>query len=52
MAMNTTMWLDKSTQENFQKLVSRGMNFIGPDEGEQACGDVGPGRLVQPEKKI
>jgi len=28
------------------------MNFIGPDEGEQACGDVGPGRLVEPEKII
>ena len=51
-AMNTTMWLDKSTQENFQILVSRGINFIGPDEGEQACGDVGPGRLVEPEKII
>ena len=51
-AMNTTMWLDKSTQENFQTLLSRGMNFIGPDEGEQACGDVGPGRLVEPEKII
>lgn len=51
-AMNTTMWLDKSTQENFQTLVSRGINFIGPDEGEQACGDVGPGRLVEPEKII
>ena len=51
-AMNTTMWLDKSTQENFQTLVSRGMNFIGPAEGEQACGDVGPGRLVEPKKII
>jgi len=51
-AMNTTMWLDKSTQENFQTLVSRGINFIGPDEGEQACGDVGPGRLVEPKKII
>jgi phosphopantothenoylcysteine decarboxylase/phosphopantothenate--cysteine ligase len=51
-AMNTTMWLDKSTQENFQTLASRGLNFIGPDNGEQACGDVGPGRLVEPEKII
>ena len=51
-AMNTTMWLDKSTQDNFKTLVSRGMSFIGPDEGEQACGDVGPGRLVEPEKII
>jgi len=51
-AMNTNMWLDKSTQENFQTLVSRGMSFIGPDEGEQACGDIGPGRLVEPKKII
>ena len=51
-AMNTTMWLDKSTQDNFQTLISRGINFIGPDQGEQACGDVGPGRLVEPEKII
>ena len=51
-AMNATMWLDKSTQDNFQTLISRGMSFIGPDEGEQACGDVGPGRLVEPEKII
>ena len=51
-AMNTNMWLDKSTQDNFQTLISRGINFIGPDQGEQACGDVGPGRLVEPEKII
>ena len=51
-AMNTNMWLDKSTQENFQTLVSRGMSFIGPDEGEQACGDIGPGRLAEPKKII
>ena len=51
-AMNTNMWLDKSTQENFKILVSRGMSFIGPDEGEQACGDIGPGRLAEPKKII
>ena len=51
-AMNTTMWLDKGTQANYQKLLSRGINFIGPDEGEQACGDIGPGRLVEPDKII
>ena len=51
-AMNTTMWLDKSTQANYQTLLSRGMHFIGPDEGEQACGDIGPGRLVEPDKII
>ena len=51
-AMNTTMWLDKGTQANYQTLLSRGINFIGPDEGEQACGDIGHGRLVEPDKII
>ena len=51
-AMNTTMWLDKGTQANYQTLLSRGINLIGPDEGEQACGDIGPGRLVEPDKII
>ena len=51
-AMNTTMWLDKGTQANYQTLLSRGINLIGPDKGEQACGDIGPGRLVEPDKVI
>ena len=51
-AMNSTMWLDKGTQANYQTLLSRGINLIGPDEGEQACGDIGPGRLVEPDKII
>ena len=51
-AMNTTMWLDKGTQANYQTLSSRGINLIGPDKGEQACGDIGPGRLVEPDKII
>ena len=51
-AMNTTMWLDKGTQANYQTLLSRGINLIGPDKGEQACGDIGPGRLVEPDKII
>ena len=51
-AMNTTMWLDEGTQANYRTLLSRGIDFIGPDEGEQACGDIGPGRLVEPDKII
>jgi len=51
-AMNTTMWLDQGTQANYRTLLSRGIDFIGPDEGEQACGDIGPGRLVEPDKII
>ena len=51
-AMNMNMWLDKSTQDNYKILCSRGINFIGPAEGEQACGDIGPGRMVEPEKIV
>ena len=48
-AMNMNMWLDDSTQQNYKTLSSRGISFIGPAEGEQACGDIGPGRMVEPE---
>lgn len=47
-AMNMNMWLDKSTQDNYKTLKSRGIIFIGPAQGEQACGDVGPGRMEEP----
>ena len=47
-AMNMNMWLDESTQENFKILSSREITFIGPAKGEQACGDVGPGRMEEP----
>ena len=51
-AMNMNMWLDNSTQQNYKTLSSRGISFIGPAEGEQACGDIGPGRMVEPENII
>ena len=51
-AMNMNMWLDDSTQQNYKTLSSRGITFIGPEEGEQACGDIGPGRMVEPENII
>ena len=51
-AMNMNMWLDNSTQQNYKTLSSRGISFIGPAEGEQACGDIGPGRMVKPENII
>ena len=47
-AMNMNMWLDQSTQENCTKLSSRSISIIGPADGEQACGDIGPGRMVEP----
>tara|TARA_B100000287_G_scaffold83957_2_gene76620 strand:+ start:2478 stop:3677 length:1200 start_codon:yes stop_codon:yes gene_type:complete len=51
-AMNMNMWLDASTQDNYKVLEKRGITFIGPAQGEQACGDIGPGRLEEPEKII
>ena len=48
-AMNMNMWLDKTTQDNYKKISSRVITFIGPAVGEQACGDVGPGRMVEPD---
>ena len=51
-AMNMNMWLDDSTQNNYKTLLKRGITFIGPAEGEQACGDIGPGRMEEPDKII
>ena len=48
-AMNQQMWAHAATQENIQLLASRGIQIVGPAAGEQACGDVGPGRLLEPE---
>lgn len=47
-AMNQGMWRDAGTQANLKALAGRGATVIGPGEGEQACGDVGPGRLEEP----
>lgn len=51
-AMNKHMWADKATQDNVRTLAQRGVLFIGPDSGEQACGDVGEGRMVDSETII
>jgi phosphopantothenoylcysteine decarboxylase/phosphopantothenate--cysteine ligase len=48
-AMNQKMWTDPSVGENLEVLKSRGMSVIGPGSGSQACGDIGLGRLVEPE---
>ncbi len=48
-AMNKHMWANKAVQANYQLLESRGVRFIGPESGEQACGDVGLGRMSEPE---
>src|SRR2546423_14725475 len=48
-AMNTTMWNHPATQRNLNRLRADGVRIIEPDEGEMACGTVGPGRLSDPD---
>ena len=48
-AMNQQMWRDEATSANIARLVARGVTMVGPAAGEQACGDVGPGRMEEPE---
>jgi|TARA_B110000971_G_scaffold28400_1_gene25435 phosphopantothenoylcysteine decarboxylase/phosphopantothenate--cysteine ligase len=47
-AMNQGMWADQSTQANLATLQQRGFHIFGPAAGEQACGDVGLGRMLEP----
>lgn len=51
-AMNTTMWHHPATQRNIQRLRDAGVHIIEPDEGEMACGTIGPGRLSAPERIV
>jgi len=51
-AMNTTMWHHSATQRNIQNLKEAGVHVIEPDEGEMACGTIGPGRLSAPERIV
>ncbi|MCP4492015.1 MAG: bifunctional phosphopantothenoylcysteine decarboxylase/phosphopantothenate--cysteine ligase CoaBC [Gammaproteobacteria bacterium] len=46
-AMNQQMYLNTATQDNLKSLAGRGTLIWGPDVGEQACGDVGPGRMLE-----
>jgi phosphopantothenoylcysteine decarboxylase/phosphopantothenate--cysteine ligase len=47
-AMNRLMWANAATQANVATLRSRGVTILGPAEGEQACGETGAGRMVEP----
>lgn len=47
-AMNVRMWLHPATQRNLAQLAADGIHRIGPDEGDMACGEFGPGRLAEP----
>lgn len=48
-AMNVRMWDHPATQRNLATLRGDGIRFVGPDEGEMACGEHGPGRMAEPE---
>jgi phosphopantothenoylcysteine decarboxylase/phosphopantothenate--cysteine ligase len=47
-AMNTTMWQHPATQQNARTLASRGVRIAGPAAGDLACGETGPGRMLEP----
>jgi len=51
-AMNQAMWLNPLTQKNVSNLREHfpHWNWVGPDSGDQACGDIGPGRMVDPQE--
>ncbi|KFZ36330.1 phosphopantothenoylcysteine decarboxylase [Shewanella mangrovi] len=51
-AMNQQMYLNAATQENLAVLRQRGMPIWGPASGSQACGEVGPGRMLQPDEIV
>ncbi len=48
-AMNRVMWADAATQANVATLRERGISVLGPGDGNQACGEVGPGRMLEPD---
>lgn len=47
-AMNQQMWVNPATQDNVRTLGARKIRLFGPAEGDQACGEVGPGRMLEP----
>ena len=49
-AMNQQMWQANATRANAQALLDRGVAMLGPGEGDQACGEVGPGRMLDAEE--
>ena len=49
-AMNVRMWNHPATQRNRARLETDGVAFVGPEDGEMACGEYGPGRMAEPER--
>jgi len=51
-AMNHVMWNSPATQDNINTLKDRAVRVLGPAEGEQACGESGPGRMLEPAELV
>jgi phosphopantothenoylcysteine decarboxylase len=51
-AMNRVMWAHPATQSNLAVLRGRGVRILGPDSGEQACGETGEGRMLEPDRIV
>ncbi|WP_151637211.1 bifunctional phosphopantothenoylcysteine decarboxylase/phosphopantothenate--cysteine ligase CoaBC [Noviherbaspirillum aerium] len=51
-AMNVEMWQNPATQRNAAQLRADGVKLLGPDAGEQACGETGMGRMLEPEQLL
>lgn len=47
-AMNREMWANPATQRNLAQLIKDGVHVVGPESGEQACGEIGLGRMSEP----
>jgi len=51
-AMNQQMWANSATQANLAILKKNGVKIFGPGEGSQACGEIGPGRMLEPAELV
>jgi len=51
-AMNRLMWANPVTQENVHRLSARGVTLLGPGTGDQACGETGEGRMLEPREIV
>jgi len=51
-AMNVEMWQNPATQRNLTQLLADGIQLLGPDAGEQACGEVGMGRMLEADQLL
>jgi phosphopantothenoylcysteine decarboxylase/phosphopantothenate--cysteine ligase len=51
-AMNRLMWANAATRANVELLRARGIAILGPGEGDQACGETGPGRMLEPDELV